>query len=151
VDTHGCRAKTESCSKTDLLAEVKEYIINELGMSVTVGNGDDPGTTRTDDNQRRCRCFTLSVQRCRGTADGSTLVRDGGIVQTNAQGNVSLPFLDFVTQRIQPGSCQQHCQKWEMDFLCPSYPPDLKSDPDLSFLSQPGSPRFSGCDDQCHQ
>lgn len=80
------------------LAYAKEYILQNLGMSIRLESVDEPGTL-----------LDGKPTNARNNAIGATIeykdpaglkwfnaVRDGGIFQTNANGNVSSLVLDFI-------------------------------------------------------
>lgn len=75
------------------LAFIKEYILNNLGFSITVGNEDDPGTSRTGTNGGVGA--RLEYKDDAG-AKWFNAVKDAGVFQVNADGNVSARELDFV-------------------------------------------------------
>ena len=131
-------AKNRVLLKDRLLSEVKEYIINELGISVTVGNGDDPGTTRTGTNGG---VGASLVYKDAAGPRWFNAIRDGGIVQSNAQGNVSLPFLDFVRNGFNQDPVAA-LSKMGNGFFVPFLSTRFESDPDLSFYLSPAARDF---------
>jgi hypothetical protein len=130
--------KNKVLLKDRLLADVKEYIINELGMSITVGNEDDPGTLKTTTNGGIGA--TLTYKDAAGPR-WFNAVRDGGIVQTNAQGNVSFPFLDFVRNgfNLDPAAA---LSKLGNGFFVPFLSTRFEADPDLPFYLSPAARDF---------
>ncbi len=120
------------------LANVKEYIINNLGMSITVGNEDEPGTSRTGTNG--------GVGAVLQYKDSSgprwfNAVRDGGIYQTTSQGSQSFPFLDFVRNGFvqDPGAA---LSKLGNGFFVPFLSTRFEADVDLPFYLSPAARDF---------
>ncbi|MBL0025901.1 MAG: hypothetical protein IPO98_13280 [Saprospiraceae bacterium] len=117
------------------LANIKEYIINNLGMSITVRNEDDPGTSRTGTNGGVGA--SLEYKNPSGPR-WFNAVRDGGIYQTNAQGNQSFPFLDFVRNGFvqDPAAALSRLGN---GFFVPFLSTRFEVDPDLPFYLSPAA------------
>lgn len=112
------------------LSDIKEYIINNFGFSVTIENLDEPGTANTTANG-------AVGARLEYKNPNQNLwfnaIRDGGIYNPNAPG---IRFLDFVrTSRNDPNGS---LAKMGNGFFTPILSTRYEDDPDLQFYVSPG-------------
>ena len=120
------------------LAYVKEYVVNNLGFSITVGNENDPGSTRTGSNGG------VGVRLEYKDPAGFrwfNAVKDGGIYQVNENGNVSNRILDFVRNGFVQDPAAA-LSKMGDGFFVPFLSTRYESDPDLPFYLSPSARDF---------
>ncbi|MFZ1751462.1 MAG: hypothetical protein WAU01_14780, partial [Saprospiraceae bacterium] len=120
------------------LAYVREYIINNLGFSITVGTEDDPGVSKTGKNGGIGA--RLEYKNPVGPR-WFNAVRDGGIYQSSAAGNASFPFLDLVRNgfALDPNDA---LSKLDDGFFVPFLSTRFEVDPDLPFYLSPAAREF---------
>lgn len=117
------------------LSFVKEYILNNLGFSITVGNEDDPGTSRTGTNGG------IGAKLEYKDAAGPkwfNAVKDAGVFQVNADGNVSTRELDFVRNGFVQDPTAA-LSKLGDGFFVPFLSTRFEADPDLPFYLSPSA------------
>ena len=124
--------------KDRTLSIVKEYIINNFGMSITVGNEDDPGTSRSGNNGGIGA--RLEYKNPAGPR-WFNAVRDAGIYQTTSQGSQSFPFLDFVRNGFVQDPAAA-LSKLGNGFFVPFLSTRFEADTDLPFYLSPAARDF---------
>ncbi len=120
------------------LAYIKEYIINNLGFSITVGNEDDPGVSKTGSNGG------VGARLEYKNPSGSkwfNAVKDGGVYQVTADGNQSFPFLDLVRNGFAQDPAAA-LSKMGDGFFMPFLSTRFESDPELPFYLSPSARDF---------
>ena len=120
------------------LAYIKEYIVNNLGFSITVGNEDDPGQTKTGTNGG------VGAKLEYKDPAGSkwfNAVRDGGVYQINAQGNQAIPFFDFVRNAFTQDPAAA-LSKMGDGYFVPFLSTRFETDPELPFYLSPAARDF---------
>ena len=117
------------------LSQLKEYIINGLGFSITVGNVSDPGGSKTGNNGGIGASLTYK------DAAGPrwfNAVKDGGIYQVNEQGNQAVNFADFVRNGFAQDPSAA-LSKMGDGFFVPFLSTRFEADPDLPFYLSPAA------------
>lgn len=120
------------------LAFIKEYILNNLGFSITVGNEDDPGTSRTGTNGGVGARLEYKDD---AKAKWFNAVKDAGVFQVNADGNVSVRELDFVRNGFVQDPTAA-LSKLGDGFFVPFFSTRFEPDPDLPFYLSPAARDF---------
>ncbi|MBK9733545.1 MAG: hypothetical protein IPO92_00700 [Saprospiraceae bacterium] len=120
------------------LAFVKEYIINNFGFSITVSNADDPGTEKKGNNG--AIGARLEYKDPAGTKWFNG-IQDGGIVQSNATGNVSFNFVDFVRNSFKE-DVSASLSKMGDGFFVPFLSTRFEDDIDLPLYLSPSAREF---------
>ncbi len=112
------------------LKDVKEYIINNFGFSVTIENFDDPGTAKSGSNGAVGARLEYKKPNENLWFNG---IRDGGIYSAGVPGT---RFLDFV--RTDKNDANGSLAKMGQGFFVPILETRYEDDPDLPFYISPG-------------
>lgn len=118
--------------------EVKEYILNNLGVSVTVTNFEEPGTRTTTANG----ALGARVEYVEETgAKWFRAIRDGGVLQ----GSQSLFFLDYIRKNFNQdpnGSLSRMGDGFFTPFFSTRYEVDANTPPNQQFFLSPAAREF---------
>ncbi|MBC7883936.1 MAG: hypothetical protein H7X99_00575, partial [Saprospiraceae bacterium] len=114
------------------LAYIKEYIINNLGFSITVGNSDDPGVSKTGTNGGVGA--TYDYKNAAGPK-WFNAITDGGVIQAGADG---VREIDFVKDAFaaDPNAA---LSRLGLGYFVPFYSTKFEVDVDVPFYLSPAA------------
>jgi hypothetical protein len=117
------------------LSYIKEYIVNNLGFSITVGNEDDPGVTKTGKNGG----IDVKLEYKNDAGDKwFNGIRDGGNYGPNIPG---IRFYDFVRNGFS-GDPDAALSRMGNGFFVPFLSTRFETDPELQFFLSPAARDF---------